>query len=57
MSVWGGVLCWRWKGGPGRYLVVRLPWGRGGWSEGVGRVMRGSPPCRDPQQENIKHRQ
>lgn len=34
MSVRGGcVLCWRWKSGLGRCLVVRLPWGRGGWSE------------------------
>lgn len=28
--------------------MVRLPWGGGGWSEGVGLVMRRSPPCRDP---------
>lgn len=28
----GCVLCWRWKGGPGRCLVVRLPGGRAGWS-------------------------
>ena len=53
----GCVLCWRWKGGLGRCLVVRVPWSAGGWSEeGWSSDEEEPPPCRDPQQENSKHR-